>query len=210
MIRLASFRCFSTALLALGVSAVLTAQTAPEVRKANEKEKEKAAVGVAPKRRALSPEVAAQLSAATPKFGENPKIEPRLVSEENTADARETDKPRNGIIRLDPMIVQEQRSPVFRERTITTDKGLADIAVKRYISETDRAMNRFTLPLFGKSQEDRAIAMYEEDERLKNMSDLHSDAVAAAKSDRNAGEQIRREAQQTYMRTPDFGYSGKK
>ena len=121
---------------------------------------------------------------------------------------RDVDKPKNQIIRLPKYIVQEQKPVVFSERAITTDKGLADIAVRRYISDMDRALNRFTIPLFGSSVEQRALAMYAEDERLKNMSDLRDSAVDAAKTDAAQGAYILRETRQTYLRTSDFGWNG--
>ena len=48
-----------------------------------------------------------------------------------------------------------------------TEKGLTDIAMRRYISDVDRALNRWTLPLFGSSKEARALAMYAEDEGVR-------------------------------------------
>ena len=162
----------------------------------------------APKRpRAISPAVSAALSAVAPKYTPPaPKPAPRPESEQ--IDMREVDRPKNKIIRLPDYVVREKKPAVFSERAITTDKGLADIAVRRYISDMDRALNRFTLPLFGTSTEARALAMYAEDERLKNMADLHGAAVDAAKSDPAAGAYILRETRDTYMRTSDFGWNG--
>lgn len=162
----------------------------------------------APRRaRAISPEVAAQLAASAPKYAPAPpKPEPK--PEEKMVDMREVDKPRNGIIRLPKYIVQEPKPPVFTERAINTEKGLTDIAMRRYISEADRALNRFTLPLFGTSRESRALAMYAEDERLKNMAELTDNARAAGQSDPAQGTYILRESQKTYMRTSDFGWQG--
>jgi hypothetical protein len=133
-------------------------------------ETKKAAPATTGKRsRAISPEVAAALAAAAPKYTPPPpKPEPKPESE--LPDMREIDKPANQIIRLPKVIVQEPRSPVFTERSISTPKGLTDIAMRRYISDADRALNRFTLPLFGTSKEARALEMYAEDERLRNMS----------------------------------------
>lgn len=161
----------------------------------------------APKRtRAVSSGVAAALAAAVPKYTPPPP-KPEPTPESEAIDLRDIDKPKNTIIRLPKYIVQEQKPIVFSERAITTDKGLADIAVRRYISDVDRALNRFTLPLFGISAEARALAMYAEDERLRNMSDLNDAAANAAKSDPAAGAYIRRETQETFMRTSDFGWS---
>jgi hypothetical protein len=156
--------------------------------------------------RAISGEAAAALAAAAPKFTPAPPPPPPKPEAEQV-DLREIDKPKNTIVRLPKYIVQEKKPAVLRERDVHTEKGLTDIAMRRYISDADRALNRWTLPLFGTSKESRALAMYAEDERLRNMSDLRDAATNAAKSDAAAGEYIRRESQKTYLRTSDFGWS---
>jgi hypothetical protein len=161
----------------------------------------------APRRsRAISGEVAAALAAAAPKYTPPPPPPPPKPEAEQV-DLRDIDKPKNTIVRLPKYIVQEKKPPVFRERDIHTEKGLTDIAMRRYISDADRALNRWTLPLFGTSKEARALAMYAEDERLRNMSDLRDAATNAAKSDAAAGEYIRRESNKTFLRSSDFGWS---
>lgn len=161
----------------------------------------------APKRtRAISAEAAAALAAFAPKY-EPPAPKPEPKPEAEQVDMREIDKPKNAIVRLPKYIVQEAKPPVFRERDINTQKGLTDIAMRRYISDADRALNRWTLPLFGTSKEARAMAMYAEEERLRNMADLHDAAVSTAKFDPAAGDYIRKESQNTYRRTSDFGWS---
>ena len=169
---------------------------------------EKAPATAAPRRsRAISPEVAAALAAVTPKYTPPaPKPEPKPEAAP-PIDLRDVDKPKNDIIRLDPMVVRERKPPVFRERDIYTDKGITDIAMRRYISDADRALNRWTLPLFGTSKEDRARAMYAEDERLKNMTDLRDASIDAGRADPKSGEYIYKEAQKTFLRSSDFGWS---
>ena len=171
------------------------------------KQAEKAPPPDAPKRtRPVSSGVAAALAAAAPKYTPPPpKPEPK--PEEQQPDLREVDKPKNAIVRLPKYIVREPKPVIFSERTIHTEKGLTDIAMRRYISDVDRALNRFTIPLFGTSTEARARAMYAEDERLRNMSELEDDAKAATAADAASGMYIRREAQKTFMRTSDFGWS---
>jgi hypothetical protein len=156
--------------------------------------------------RTVSAGVAAALAAAAPKYTPPPpKREPTPLEEQ--PDMREIDKPKNRIIRLPEYIVREPKPAVFTERAINTEKGLTDIAMRRYISDVDRALNRFTLPLFGSSKEARALAMYAEDERLRNMSDLEATAAAISEADAAAGTYIRRESDKTFMRTSDFGWS---
>ena len=162
----------------------------------------------APKRnRAISSEAAAALAAASPKFEQVP-VKPPPKPEEEKPDLREVDKPKNTIVRLPKMVVREPKPPIFSERAISTKKGIEDIAMRRYISDADRALNRFTLPLFGSSMESRAMAMYAEDERLKNMADLRDNAIDASRTDPAAGDYIRKEAQKTYLRSSDFGWNG--
>jgi hypothetical protein len=156
--------------------------------------------------RAISSDVAAALAAAAPKYTPPPPPPPPKPEAEQV-DMREIDKPKNTIVRLPKYIVQEPKPPVFTERSIHTEKGLTDIAMRRYISDADRALNRWTLPLFGTSKESRAMAMYAEDERLRNMTNLEETAIAASKSDSAAGTYIRKEAQKTFLRSSDFGWS---
>ena len=159
--------------------------------------------------RAISGDAAAALSAFAPKYEPPPPPPPPPKPEEEQADLREVDKPKNTIVRLPKYIVQEKKPPIFRERDINTKKGLTELAMRRYISDADRALNRWTIPLFGISKEARALAMYAEDERLKNMEDLQGAADAAAKSDPAAGDYIRRESRETYLRSGDFGWSNR-
>lgn len=165
----------------------------------------------APAPRAISSDVAAQLAASRPKFSPvAPPPPPKPESE--LPDLRETDKPKNTIVRLPKFVVQEERPPIFRERDIYTKKGLESLAMRRYLSETDRVLNRFRLPIFSVvSNEQRAMAMYEEDERLKNMADVADNTNMVMKSDAAAGAKMKADAQQTFMRWQDFGWNnGKK
>lgn len=155
--------------------------------------------------RVISPEVAAQLSAAAPKYTPAaPKPPP--PPEEDETDLRDVDKPRNGIIRLPKYVVTQPRPPVLSERAVNTKKGLADLAMQRYFGEGYRALNSFTVPLFGTSAEQRAMAMYEEDERLKNMADLSEDARMISSTDKEQGRYVKRLTNETYTRPGDFDW----
>lgn len=160
--------------------------------------------------RALSNEVSAAISAGMPKF--NPKPAPAAPkSEEELPDLRETDKPKNQIVRLPQVLVREPRNPVLRERDVNTKENLASIASQRYITDADRALNRWNIfgsrsTAGGDSTTGRAMLMYAEEERLKNMAELKDDAGLASASDKAAGAYIKREAQNTYMRSSDFGW----
>ncbi len=165
--------------------------------------------------RTISPELAAQLAASRPKF--TPIAPPPPPKpEEELPDLREIDKPKNTIVRLPKFVVQEPRPPVFRERDIHTKEGLANLAMRRYLTETDRALNRFRLPLFSPfstnggsgSNEDRAMAMYYEDERLKNMADVADNTNMVMRSNAAEGTKMKSAAQQTFMRWSDIGWQG--
>ena len=160
----------------------------------------------APKRhRAISPEVAAQLAAAAPKFTPAPP-KPPAIDEEDQPDLRDTDKPKNGIIRLPKYIVREPRPPMLTERAVNTKKGLEAIAMKRYFTEAYRALNPVGLPFIGSRPEELAMAMYEEDERLRNKSDLTEDARMVTATDKAAGLYVKRQVEDTFRRDGQFDW----
>lgn len=148
--------------------------------------------------RAVSPALAAALAERMPRY--NPPPPPR----ERTQEEIDAEQPRNRIIRLPQMIVEGQRPPVFRERDLHTEKGMAELAVNRYLSELDRGvLNRYTLPLFGQSNEQRALAAYAEEERLRNMRTAEANAeLIEATEGRDAAADFRDTADATFIRTP--------
>jgi hypothetical protein len=161
----------------------------------------------APRRnRAISPEAAAALAAVAPKFAPPPPKPEKKPEDE--VDAREVDKPKNGIIRLPKYVVREAKPPIFSEREIHTKQGLAELAIRRYLSETDQVLNRFHLPFLSASNEERAMMMYAEDERLRKMSDTADLANMADKSVPEPGRFVRKIADETYMREPQFARPG--
>lgn len=200
--------------LALGLWAVAHAQVAPEARKAEEARQKQQETAPPRRTRVISSEVASQLAAMTPKYTP-PAPKPAPKTEQEMIDLRDIDKPRNDIIRLPEVYVREARTPVLNERAVHTEEGLREIAFRRYISEFDRAMNRFHLPILsgysllgGNPTERRAMTMYEEDERLRHMAELDDAARMVKTSDAAAGEYVRREAQKTYLRSSEFGWNG--
>jgi hypothetical protein len=207
MARLRLLKTFTTLFSAGAFAAVVCAQTAASNSVLIDPTPAKKQPEAPRAARAISPEVSAQLQAYAPKYVPPPP-KPAPKPEEEAVDARDVDKPRNGIIRLPKYIVQEPKSPVLNERAISTEKGIKDIAVRRYISEMDRVLNGFSLPFIGSSVEQRAMAMYAEDERLKNISDMKDAASTVSKGDAAQGAYILKESQKTFMRTSDFGWQG--
>ena len=156
--------------------------------------------------RSAAPDTAAIISAGLPKYAP-PKPEPPPKPESELPDLRDIDKPKNEIIRLPKYVVRAAKPPIFREQDIYTAQGLADLAVKRYLSDFDRGvLNRLTVPLFGVTPEERALAQYQEDLRLKNIADLNATANAMSRGGDSAeGAYIKRETQDTYMNGIEWG-----
>jgi hypothetical protein len=111
----------------------------------------------------VSPEIASQITSAIPVWIPPP---PKPV-----------DKPRQPpppsdpeVVEMAPMIVQGNRLPRTEKMDWLTPHPKDVELVKTYITPFDRYfLNRFTLPLFGISKEERARMMYEEDKRLSDM-----------------------------------------
>ncbi len=155
------------------------------------------------RRRAISPEVAAQLAARTPKYTPPPPKAPEPEDDE-LVDLRDVDRPRNEIIRLPKYVVREPRPPVLNDRAIHTKSGLADLAMRRHLTEGYKALNSFTLPLFGSSPQAYAMMQYEEEERLRNISDLNEAARMVSASDKAAGLYVKRQVQEAFVRPGQF------
>jgi hypothetical protein len=74
------------------------------------------------------------------------------------------------VVQMAPVIVKDFRLPRTEQKDWLTRKAQDAELVKGYITPFDRYfLNRFTLPLFGMSQEARARMMYEEDKRLRDL-----------------------------------------
>ena len=148
--------------------------------------------------RVFSKNVAEALAARMPKYNP-PEPEPEPVDEEEMQDMRDVDKPRNKIIRLPEYVVRQDKPPVFRDRDINTKAGLKKLAMKRYFYETSIALNKLTIPLFGDA-ESYALMLYEQDERLKNISDLNETANDIDRVDPEDAKEIRKATRDTYGR----------
>ena len=123
--------------------------------------------------RVVSDNLAAALADTMPKYNPPPPKpeEPELTPEEQAAQDR-----KNNIIRLPEVVVRGERPPIFTEREVNTDKGLEEIAVNRYFGGASQAMNQVALPVIGKSNEELAMEMWREDERLRQMADFNDRA----------------------------------
>jgi hypothetical protein len=161
-----------------------------------------------PKRRNLSPELAAALTAGV-KYEAPPAEQKKeeVMEEAEETDLRDTDRPRNTIIRLPKYVIEGERPPVFSERDINTQKGLADLAIKRYLSSAHLSLNRYHLPAFlgGISSEELAMMMYRDQERLKNMQETADKVYLYRQTgDNNAADELKETSYSTFLRKSEF------
>ena len=148
--------------------------------------------------RVMSNAVAATLADGMPKYNPPPKA-PEPKPEEEQADLRETDKPRNKIIRLPTYVVKEPKPPVFSDRNLQGKSGLTELGFK--------ANPGLYIGNFGGMNRSTALLMYEEQERLKSMSELKNDAKDAKSSgDPTAADYILKENNRTKSRPSDFSW----
>jgi len=151
-----------------------------------------------PKRaRVMSNEVAASLAPWMPKYNPPKPVEPKA---DEDADARDIDRPKNGIVRLPKYVVTEPKPPVFRDRDLHTKEEMTDIGLRRNRGLSLGNIGGFNQPI--------ALMMYQEQERLDNMADLKDDAKTAKRSgDSASADYISRETARTYYRPSDFGWN---
>ena len=209
---------FLTASLALGIASISApAQTNPanapiEDSVFKDSTKAAAAADAAPpstklarpkRERAMSDDLAATLAVGMPKYSppKPPEKKVDVPADENT-DAREADKPRNGIIRLPDYVVRETRSPVFKDRDLATPDRKADIGMKRYAGLNFGPFANLNRPI--------ALAMVQDQERLDNIAELADDAKTARRAGDNASANyILKQSQQTFLRgdnsAPTYG-----
>ena len=149
--------------------------------------------------RDVSPRIAADLASGMPKFSP-PKPTPTPSGQ--SVDLRDIDKPKNEIKRLPKYVVHESRPPVFRDRDLFTANGLVSLSFK---SHPGLYFGNFLGLNSGV-----ATQMYQDDQRLENMSDLSDTARAmAAGGDAAEGRYILQQSQEAYMRSSDdFGPTG--
>ena len=144
-----------------------------------------------PPRRALSPEMAAKLSAIVMRAAP-PANAKQSASGAATAVSADSSDP----VQLKPYIVQEDRAPEFKERDILTPKGKLELARRRYPG------------LVGPLSDATALRMLEEDfarERRQEMADLLGLVeIDGAKSAENAKRKFEASMRPSGF-SPEFG-----
>lgn len=160
--RLLSVSLAMFAVLQLGAQTVPTSGTATGPRAPQPPQPE----------RALSSKTSAAISAG---FKYTPPPPPKPADDEE-ADLRDIDKPKNEIVRLPKYTVTAKKPEIFTDRTLYTQEQLRKLAVSRYLTKLDTGLlNKWTIPGLGMSNEQRAMQMYLDDERLQNMSAVKED-----------------------------------
>ena len=154
----------------------------------------------------VSTTLSAAILAGLPRYSPPPTEQiksPSSAEDETQAEPESTplgpDQPTNKIIRLPRYTVEGSRPPVFRESELYSKKAFGRILAKRYFSEIGLALN--SVSIFG-SAEAYALAMYEQEERLRNIAELKNDAaMARLVGDKADSEFILRETNRTFLRS---------
>jgi hypothetical protein len=149
--------------------------------------------------RPISSKLATQLAAMMPKDNSSP-VQADPMGVQAPLDRTPGGKQENGVIELPKFVVREQKGAPSDD-AFYTEKGRNEIAMKRYLSETYRALNFFTLPLYGTPPEMRARGMQAEDERLKNMREFSDLARMIGATNQAAGDFVKREVDKTFIRS---------
>jgi hypothetical protein len=146
----------------------------------------------------MSDEVAASLATGMPKYNPPKPVEPK--PEEEQADLRDIDKPKNKIIRLPKYTVREPKPPVFREIDLRSKSQQADIALRQHTGLKVGNIAGLNDPI--------ALMMYQEQDRLNSIAELADDAQTAQRAGNTAGsDYIMKQSNRTYYRPSDFGWN---
>ena len=138
-----------------------------------------------PPPRATSPDTVSKITATLPKFSPPPPTDAKPAAP--APDLRETDRPRNIILRLPNYVVREDKVPLFKERELLTPSGRLDLAYKRH-----PGLHLGSLPFL--SNNGIALAMLAEEERIERQKEMMDLAGLAAIGDPAAGAAAKEEA----------------
>jgi hypothetical protein len=145
--------------------------------------------------RPISPAVGTQLAAVAPKYDAATAQEKPA---ELTPDLRETDKPRNTIIRLPNYIVRPEKPPVFKERELQTPKARRELALRKY-----PGLNVGSFWIF--RNDGIGLAMLAEEERLEQKREFEDLVSLMRITDPAAHDTAKREVEKAFLRERDFG-----
>lgn len=190
---------FLTGALAFAAAASLPAQTAPRYDLTPVLQSTPAPEPATPNNRPrlLSPETASKIAVDRPAFV--PKAQTQETA--RAPDLRETDKPRNGIIRLPPHMVQGLKMPILKERDILTPYGKLQEAYKRY-----PGLRFGSLPFF--SNNGVAMAMLEDEFRLERIAEMNDLMGLMSFNDPREAKVLMKGAARGFLRSGEWISSG--
>ncbi len=138
----------------------------------------------------ISSEMAARLSAGLPAFAP-----PKPGTVPPVDDGSDDEKPKNGIIRLPSYIVNERPPPVFTKREILTKAARVAQVYKDH-----PGLDLWGLMPLSSLNATFAEQIFEEDERLQNISDMRDSAITVGRGGDAAGsDKLKEETRGTFM-----------
>lgn len=151
------------------------------------------------KGRVISSDLAKSLS-----YGIKYNPPPPEPKPEDEVDARDVDKPKNGIIRLPKYLVEGKRPPIFNDRNLYSKEMLRRLAYQRYMSSfSQNFLNRYHF--LGKGDEAYALMQYEAEERERNMQEMEDRVAMYRVSGDNAeAGKLKEDSRDTFMRRTDY------
>ncbi len=154
------------------------------------------------KRRIQSSELNDAVINSVPKYAPPKPVAPK--AEEDPTAAKDSDQPKNGVIRLPKYVVHDQTPPIFTKKDVLTQAGRDDLAMKQYIIDTN-GMPTFAAFMAKQLFQSNAAQQYADAERASNISSLRSSAnAAAAGGDADEAKLIRDQTNDTYLRRSDW------
>jgi hypothetical protein len=148
--------------------------------------------------RAISPAIAAQLAAAVPKFEPPPPTPVATPLLDAAVDLRETDRPRNTIVRLPSYLVREEKPVILSDREIRTPRARLQLALKKHPG--------LRLGSFWIFRNDGiALAMLAEEERLEQKQQFEELVQLMHFSDPGMKATAKQGVEHAFMREADFG-----
>ena len=148
-------------------------------------------------RRIQSSELSTALVESMPKYDPPKPVAPK-------PDAADTDKPKNGIVRLPKYVVRDRRPQIFTDKDVMTEQAKKDAAMKAYVMDLSGA-NPYVAGGARILFQSYADQQYADAERASNISSLKADAsLSAAGGDKAESDFIKSQSNDTYMRHQDW------
>jgi hypothetical protein len=170
-----------TAIPKLAVLAVLTLQ-AVRAQEAPAAQPEKPPVVAAPAPAAPAPARSPNLIPGLPHYAP-PAPEPRQLDQPKPLDAN-TDP---DVLVLPKMTVKQKPRPRLSPEVVYDKQAFGDILAKQKFTQLDQVLNKFTLPLFGRSIAERALEEHER-EKKKEMNDSVNNLAKVLEAGGDAAE----------------------